>query len=197
MMPDEPLLLDLTPRPIRADAQKNHELLLRTAAALFSARGVEAVTMSDIAQAAGVGKGTLYRHFSHKTEVCHALLDYEQRQLQARTLARLRTNQPPLDDVHWFAEQVADFVMQNLAYLSVVDAAVPLMMEHPAHRWWWQTLRALMERSGVAGDLDYLTDALVLLLDPVTLRFQAEARGYSQQRIVDGLHTVIRRLTLA
>ena len=55
-----------TERPLRADAVRNRELLLTTAAAAFSAHGAE-VPLEDIAHQAGVGIGTLYRHFPTKS----------------------------------------------------------------------------------------------------------------------------------
>jgi AcrR family transcriptional regulator len=51
-----------SPRPLRADARRNREAVLAAAAAAFSAEGVEA-PLEDIARKAGVGVGTLYRHF--------------------------------------------------------------------------------------------------------------------------------------
>jgi AcrR family transcriptional regulator len=59
-----------TPRPLRRDAQRNRERILDAARELFAERGV-AVTLDDIAERAGVGVGTAYRHFPNKD----ALLD--------------------------------------------------------------------------------------------------------------------------
>ncbi|THF69704.1 TetR family transcriptional regulator [Deinococcus sp. Arct2-2] len=56
----------------RADAQRNRELLLMSAAATFTAEGSR-VTMQRIAQNAGVGIGTLYRHFPDRTALFSAL----------------------------------------------------------------------------------------------------------------------------
>jgi AcrR family transcriptional regulator len=56
----------------RADAQRNRELLLISAAATFTAEGPR-VTMQHIAQNAGVGIGTLYRHFPDRTALLAAL----------------------------------------------------------------------------------------------------------------------------
>jgi AcrR family transcriptional regulator len=49
-------------RPLRADARRNRDALLAAAAAQFAERGVDA-SLEDIARRAGVGIGTLYRHF--------------------------------------------------------------------------------------------------------------------------------------
>jgi AcrR family transcriptional regulator len=49
-------------RPQRADARRNRELLLEAASAAFAERGTDA-SLEEIARSAGVGIGTLYRHF--------------------------------------------------------------------------------------------------------------------------------------
>ena len=53
-------------RPLRADAQRNHDRVLLAARELFAASGRD-VQMEDIAARAGVGVGTIYRHFPTKT----------------------------------------------------------------------------------------------------------------------------------
>lgn len=191
---DDPMLI-LETRPNRSDALKNRDLLLRTAVRLFAERGIDHVTMSEIAQVAGVGKGTLYRHFSSKTELAHALLDHEQRELQTETLRRLPLGNPPLDDLKWFVEQVAGFVVRNFPLLYIigdVSAAPPL--SDSVHYWWWQTMRALLLRAKVSGDLDYMTDTLYVLLSPQTIRYQVITHNYDLSRIVSGLHQTIDRL---
>ncbi|MFF8035408.1 TetR/AcrR family transcriptional regulator [Streptomyces sp. NPDC016626] len=57
-------------RSMRADARRNHERLLRAAVEVFAEQG-EGASLDDIAKRAGVGSGTLYRHFPTR----HALLE--------------------------------------------------------------------------------------------------------------------------
>src|SRR5919206_3528840 len=61
-------------RPERRDAAENRKRVLGVAQRLFEEFGVEAVSMHQIAQAAGVGQGTLYRRYPHKGELCRDLL---------------------------------------------------------------------------------------------------------------------------
>ena len=63
---------DSAPRPLRADARRNHDLLLEAAATLFDERGVEA-PLDEIARRAGVGIGTLYRHFPTRDALVEAV----------------------------------------------------------------------------------------------------------------------------
>lgn len=200
MMPldrPDPMLIAGGDRPSRADAVKNRQLLLDTAAHLFKTHGVDAVTMSGVAEAAGVGKGTLYRHFSGKTDLCSALLDQDQRDLQNRTLQHLADRSlPPLAHLRWFCEQVADFVVRNLPLLYIVgDASAPSTLDLPAHRWWRQTIRALLARLVPAADLDYLADTLFVMLDPHTVRYQVTVRGVDLPTIHHGLNRLIDLVT--
>jgi AcrR family transcriptional regulator len=65
-----------TDRPLRADAVRNRELLLTAAGAAFAARGAD-VPLEDIARDAGVGIGTLYRHFPTRELLVQAVYRHE------------------------------------------------------------------------------------------------------------------------
>ncbi len=60
-------------RPLRADAARNRARILAAAEAVFAAEGIE-VPVDTIAEKAGVGVGTLYRHFPTKEKLCEAIL---------------------------------------------------------------------------------------------------------------------------
>ncbi|MER6287343.1 TetR/AcrR family transcriptional regulator [Streptomyces sviceus] len=58
-------------RPMRADARRNYERLLKVAAEAFAEHG-EGASLDDIAKRAGVGSGTLYRHFPTRQALLEA-----------------------------------------------------------------------------------------------------------------------------
>ena len=60
-------------RPLRADAQRNRARILEAAEVVFASEGIE-VPVDTIAEKAGVGVGTLYRHFPTKEKLCEAIL---------------------------------------------------------------------------------------------------------------------------
>ncbi|MEU4480389.1 helix-turn-helix domain-containing protein [Micromonospora sp. NPDC023966] len=60
-------------RPLRADAARNRRLLLAAAADEFAERGLDA-SVADIARRAGVGKGTVFRHFATKGDLLAAIV---------------------------------------------------------------------------------------------------------------------------
>lgn len=172
----------------RADAVKNRQLLRETAMRLFAERGVSAVTMSDVAEAAGVGKGTLYRHFPNKTELCEDLIDGDQRDLQNRTLERMRTGGDPREHLRWFLQEGLAFIIRNEALLISGEVGVPL--EHPAHLWWRLTIRGLLMQIRPAVDIEYAADLLYIMLDPRTINYQRR-RGWAQERILEGMLSIV------
>ena len=62
----------LAPRPKRADARRNYEKLLAAAREEFTEEGTGA-TLEDVARRAGVGIGTLYRHFPTRQDLLEAV----------------------------------------------------------------------------------------------------------------------------
>src|SRR6266545_1056740 len=93
----------------------------RATARLFAEHGVEAVTMDDVATAAGVGKGTLYRRFGDRSGLAVALLDERERELQERVLR----GPPPLGPGVAPAERAAAFVD---AYVDLLDSHLDLIL---------------------------------------------------------------------
>src|SRR3954463_8300976 len=63
-------------RPVRADARRNIDALLRAARKVFDASGVDA-PVKQIADKAGVGVGTLYRHFPQRPDLIKAIIRRE------------------------------------------------------------------------------------------------------------------------
>jgi AcrR family transcriptional regulator len=61
-------------RPLRADAERNRQRILRAAAEVFTTRGLQA-SLDDVARQAGVGVGTVYRRFPDKDALAEALFE--------------------------------------------------------------------------------------------------------------------------
>ena len=95
-------------RPLRADAQRNQDRLLQAAAAAFSADGANA-SVKDIARAAGVGIGTLYRRFPSKELLIEATYRREVQDLCDAALD-LSASRPPQDALRAWMELFLDFM---------------------------------------------------------------------------------------
>src|SRR5260370_38197368 len=71
-------------RPMRADAQRNYERLLSAAMAAFTEHGADEMSLEEIARRAGVGIGTLYRHFPTRQALLEAVYRDQVDALRAR-----------------------------------------------------------------------------------------------------------------
>ncbi len=148
----------------RADAARNRVRVLAAAERLFAERGVSGVTMDDVAAAAGVGKGTLYRRFVDKGGLAVALLGERERELQGRIL----TGAPPLGPGAHPAERLAAFVVSYLAFLErqldlvlLSETSTPgARMRTGAHAFWRQHCRYLL-REAAAPDAELRADLLL------------------------------------
>ena len=197
-----------TERHERADAAANRALILRTAERLFAERGVANVCMAEIAEAAGVGKGTLYRRFASKAELCLSLMDRQLGEFQAESLARFRRQTaegvPHLAQLADFLEALVAFTDVHTPLLSEVERGGLLRVDRPLnlpHFWQYMTVSALLRSAARRGeladglDLDYLSEALLAPLHIDMFRFQRDARGYSIERIAAGLRSLVGLLT--
>lgn len=180
---------------VRADARRNRALLLDTAQQLFDELGVEAVSMTAIADAASVGKGTLYRHFTNKAALCNALLDEDQRALQVDVLKYMHDHDDPLDKLKWFTRRVYRFVRRNRSLLCVEASSGSLELNHQAHFWWWQTIVGLLEQLHPGEDVRYTAETIYVLLDVRTLRFQWDIMHHDDEFILEGITRTVEQLT--
>lgn len=85
--------VETEPRRLRADAERNHRRLIEAATAMFGERGLE-VGVAEIAERAGVGRGTLFRNFPSKEALVTAVVVERIRDSVARGRARLDDPNP-------------------------------------------------------------------------------------------------------
>ncbi|MFJ2399571.1 TetR/AcrR family transcriptional regulator [Streptomyces sp. NPDC087843] len=95
-------------KPLRADAQRNEDRLLRAAAAAFAREGAGA-SVKDIAREAGVGVGTLYRRFPSKELLIEATYRHEVQHL-CEAAHELAASLPPADALRTWMERFIDFM---------------------------------------------------------------------------------------
>jgi AcrR family transcriptional regulator len=116
------------PRAERADAARNRERVLAAARRLFAERGVEAVTMEDVARAAGVAKGTVFHRFGDRAGLALALLDEHERALQERILRGpppLGPGAPAGERLRAFLGALAELTFEHRHLLREVERAAP------------------------------------------------------------------------
>ncbi len=149
----------------RADAIRNRERVLATAERLFAERGVDAVSMDDIAVAAGVGKGTVYRHFGDRGGLALALLDEEERVLQEAMIrgpAPLGPGAPPEERLAAFLGALLDVHERHLDLVVASETAAPgARFRSGAYAAWRAHIAILLREARPDADADALADAVL------------------------------------
>lgn len=112
-------------RAVRADAQRNRDLLLRSAHEAFGERGVDA-SLDDVARRAGLGAGTLYRHFPGREALIEALLRDRLEQLRQRAVELLDDDRPLRAVQTWMLE-----CARGASIYRGAPAAVVRLMQEP------------------------------------------------------------------
>lgn len=111
-----------THRRLRADARRNEDRLLEAAAIAFDRDGMSA-SVKDIARAAGVGVGTLYRRFPSKELLVAAIYRLEVQRL-CEAAPRLAAEQPPVDALRAWMERFIDFMAAKEGMADVLRAVL-------------------------------------------------------------------------
>ena len=179
----------------RGDAARNRALLLDAARQLVTERGADAVTMDDIAAAAGVGKGTVFRRFGSRAGLMMVLLDEDERVSQQAFMfgpPPLGPDAPPLDRLLAFGRDRLRFAHTHHELLSAANrdpqsrygAAAMVLRTH---------VRMLLASAGTTGDLDSQTDALLALLEPDYIEHQLVERGHTLQTLGDAWESLARK----
>jgi AcrR family transcriptional regulator len=190
-------------RPERRHAVEFDCRILAAARDLISSLGVAAVSMHQVAKAAGVGQGTLYRRYANKGELCLDLLGEQGHTLQAETEAFLAhaaaytSARTRLDGV---LERLVRFEEANWQLLSaIVEASCggrrDLQYRNPLVQWLHRTIASLLEeavaRQDLPGlDVTYTADALLSALAVDLYLFQRQERGFSPERILQGVRRI-------
>jgi AcrR family transcriptional regulator len=161
-----PLELLRTPPPKeRVDAARNRAAVLEAAARLFAEQGVEAVSMDQVAAAAGVGKGTLFRRFGDKSGLAAALLDAQERVLQEAILH----GPPPLglgaaadERLTAFVDAYFDYLLEHLDLIRMSETAAPgARYRIGAYRFWHRHMAILL---GATPDPEHTAHAVLAAL---------------------------------
>jgi AcrR family transcriptional regulator len=180
----------------RGDAARNRALLLDAARRLVAECGAEALTMDDVAAAAGVGKGTVFRRFGSRAGLMTVLLDEDERANQHAFLfgpPPLGPDAPPLDRLVAFGRERIRFAHTHHELLSAANRD-PLTRHNAAMTLLHTHVRMLLAAAASTGDLDIQTDALLALLDADYVEHQLRDRGQTLQTVGDGWESLARKL---
>jgi len=136
---------------MRADARRNYERIVATARDVFAEHGVDA-PLDDIAKAAKVGPGTLYRHFPSREDLVEAVYRGEVAQLAGRAY-ELRDTVPPGDALFsWMRIQIR-FITESGGLALALKSAISADSETFEHcrKQLNDAVAALLEPAQAAG----------------------------------------------
>ena len=180
------------PRRLRADAQRNIGSLLAAAKAVFGTSGVDAPA-KEIADLAGVGVGTVYRHFPQRSDLVKAVLKHEIDACADAAPALAAAHDPGAALANWL-HRYTEFLATKRGLASALHSGDPAFDALPGY--FYQRLEpalgSLLDAAAATGEIRAdisardLLRAVALLCTPVS----DEGIAYSQRMVtllIDGL----------
>ncbi len=180
-------------RRLRADAQRNRERVLEAAKAVFSAGGPDA-SLEAVARRAGVGIGTLYRHFPTREALFEAVYRREVDQL-VDLASQLKTDTPAVEALRCWLRSNVEFI----ATKKGMSAALALAVHKTSHLSAYsldrlsRALGDLLQRAAAAGEIRDDISAEDLLRTLVGMCYTQDGPGWQANVLrladvfVDGL----------
>ncbi len=183
----------------RADAARNRRRILEVAEVLFEQNGVGSVSMDQVAEAAKVGKGTLYRRFGDKAGLGVAILDLRERDIQTAILRGrppLGPGAPPAERLHAFVDAYLDYLARNLDLVVMCETAAPgARYRSGVYAGWRRHIELLLAACGTTGPR-LRAELLLATLDGDLHRSLGKDREYSPTTIRRALHELVNCLAL-
>jgi len=206
-----PQWFGLHKRSERRDAAEHRQRILDSAQRLFAEHGVDAVSMHQIALAAGIGQGTLYRRYRHKGELCMDLMreHHEQFAQDVATLFARTESAPVLARLDGLLQKMVVFLEDQVTFLGPVGGTMTQddrcneagrsshfsFQQSPLYIWLHELLSGVLTQAVERGelaplDVPFTVDTMLAVLNPPFYRFQRLERGFSQERILQGLRRI-------
>ncbi|MER5432419.1 helix-turn-helix domain-containing protein [Streptomyces sp. NPDC002588] len=184
----------------RADAVRNRARLLEAAARLVAERGAGHVTMQEVAEVAGVGKGTLFRRFGDRDGLLLALLAEAEAEFQEAYTA----GPPPLGPGAPARDRLEAFgcaLIGRIAADADLGAALGRQVLHERRhasdtgRAFHRHVSTLLREAGVDGDHDMLAHALLAFANFETTDYLHAGSGVPVARLQAAWVDLVRRVT--
>jgi AcrR family transcriptional regulator len=174
-------------RKPRADAQRNRERILEVAKLAFTRSGAN-TSLDDIASEAGVGPGTLYRHFPTREELLQAVYRSEMEKLAAAE-RKFAQSMPPIEALRAWLLLFVDAIETKQIIAPVLNTLIgdPKKVFAASHDQIHEALSALVKRAIKSGDIRKDVDPMDLLRALVGVAHVASSPDWQQsaRRLVD------------
>ncbi len=180
----------------RIDARRNRDAILTAASELVRERGAEQLRIADVARAAGVGAGSVYRAVQSKSGLLLALLDEHERELQELLIRGdppLGPGAAPRDRLLAFIAALHELVVAHRELLIAADDASALAhLRTGAHDAWHLHLRLLLTGLCPHSDPDVLAELLLAPLSAATHAHVIDDLGLDPERLRTELLELVR-----
>jgi AcrR family transcriptional regulator len=174
-------------RKPRADAQRNRERILEVAKKAFTRSGADA-SLDDIARHAGVGPGTLYRHFPTREELLQAVYRSEMEKLAAAE-RKFAQSMPPVEALRAWLFLFVDAIETKQIIAPALNTLIgdPRKVFAASYAQIHQAIHALVKRAIESGDIRRDLDPMDLLRALVGVANVATSPDWqkSAKRLVD------------
>lgn len=182
--------------PERVDAARNRERILCEARRLFAERGASCVSMDEIAEAAGVGKGTLFRRFGSRAALAAAVLSESEAALQEgfiRGAPPLGPGAPPRERLIAFGEARVDLLDAHAELMAAAEVAGAHLVSAPyaASRLHLELLLGELDPGCDAG---LLAESLLATLSAGLFVHLRDVRGFTPERVKEGWRAMVEGL---
>ena len=178
-------------RKPRADAERNRDRILEVAKDAFTKFGAEA-SLDEIAKQAGVGAGTLYRHFPSREALIEAVYRTEVEKLAAAERNFAET-MPPIEALRAWMTLFVDYIAAKKIIAPVLNTLLggASKVFESSHTQIWDAIRALVKRAIKSGDIRKDLDPIDLLRALIGVSNVATGADWQQsaKRLVDILIT--------
>src|SRR3979409_90743 len=158
-----PIRKQASVRKPRTDAQRNRERILEVAKEAFTRSGAN-TSLDDIAKRAGVGPGTLYRHFPTRDELLEAVYRSEVEKLAAAE-RKFAETLPPIEALRAWMLLFVDYIATKRIIAPALQtlAGGPSKLFEASYAQIWEAIRALVKRAMKSGDIRKDLDPIDLL----------------------------------
>jgi AcrR family transcriptional regulator len=175
------------PRRPRADAQRNRERILEVAKEAFTRSGAD-TSLDDIAKQAGVGAGTLYRHFPTRDALLEAVYRSEVEKLAAAEKEFART-MPPVEALRAWMLLFVDYIAAKQLIAPALNTVVggPSKLYEATTGLVVGAITALVERAIESGEIRLDLEPMDLLRALVGVSYVASTPDWPQsaRRLVE------------
>ena len=180
-------------RKPRADSARNRQLLIDAAKAGFSGVGLD-VSLEEIARRAGVGIGTLYRHFPSREAIVEAVYRREVEHL-AEAVPQLLQTSPAGEALHKWMHLFVDFIATKRIIAPSLAAAAVRTSTPTSAELITSAISTLVKRAIASGDVRKDIDPSDLLRAMLGVSYGNPDAGWeaSARRLIDILMDGLRR----